>query len=72
MLGLNLDKYDNKLVKSRTLDDISDGMLSEAAGKGCVYNQNVESIILQTGGLSIHDQLSYSAGLFRLFKCIRT
>jgi ubiquinone/menaquinone biosynthesis C-methylase UbiE len=170
MLGLNLDKYDNKLVKSLTLVDISDGMISEAAervqvlsnlngievkfikadatselvnlfgeekfdtvvdsfslcvmgnigalkcldqikrvvkkgnlgqilllensrssnqllglyqdatanaaasagGKGCVYNQNVESLILQTGGLNIQDQLSYSAGLFRFFKCIRT
>lgn len=37
-------------------------------GKGCVMNQNVERLVLGAG-MSILEEKSYAAGLFRSFVC---
>lgn len=37
-------------------------------GKGCIYNQNVYSLI-QEAGLSVEHETSYMGGLFRAFIC---
>ena len=41
-----------------------------AGGKGCVYNQDVGSMIRATANLSIREARSYAAGLFRSYDCI--
>jgi ubiquinone/menaquinone biosynthesis C-methylase UbiE len=40
-------------------------------GKGCVYNQDVGALIRSNGRLDVQEESSYSAGLFRAFRCIR-
>lgn len=42
-----------------------------AGGKGCVYNQDVRSLIRATGRLVITDESEYATGLFRSFQCER-
>ena len=42
---------------------------AEIGGKGCVYNQNVESMIQSTPGMTIEKQDLYAVGLFRSFQC---
>ena len=42
---------------------------AEMGGKGCVYNQNVESMIQSTPGMKIEKQDLYAVGLFRSFQC---
>ena len=38
-------------------------------GKGCVYNQDVASIIRSTEGMYIEKEELYAAGLFRAYRC---
>ena len=38
-------------------------------GKGCVYNQDVASIIRSIEGLHIEKEELYAAGLFRAYRC---
>lgn len=42
---------------------------AEMGGKGCVYNQNVESMIQSIPGMKIEKQDLYAVGLFRSFQC---
>jgi ubiquinone/menaquinone biosynthesis C-methylase UbiE len=51
--------------------DLTANAAASTGGKGCVYNQNVEQIILSSKQLQIIQQISYATGLFRFFKCIR-
>lgn len=38
-------------------------------GKGCLYNQDVRSMVQDTGRLEIIEETTYAAGLFRCFVC---
>ena len=38
-------------------------------GKGCVYNQDVASIIHSIEGMNIEKEEMYAAGLFRAYRC---
>jgi hypothetical protein len=49
--------------------DVTAETAAMAEGKGCVYNQDVEALIKATRGLTIQQEESYVAGLFRPFKC---
>lgn len=51
--------------------DATSTAAAEMGGKGCVYNQDVESMIQQStkGKLKIESQEQYAAGLFRAFRC---
>ena len=42
---------------------------SSMGGKGCVYNQDVTSMIQNTPNLRIEKEELYSAGLFRAYTC---
>jgi methyltransferase OMS1, mitochondrial len=49
--------------------DLTASTTAFVGGKGCVYNQNLEEIILQTKGLNIENEQLYAAGLFRSYVC---
>lgn len=51
--------------------DATSTAAAEMGGKGCVYNQDVESMIHEStkGKLKIESQEQYAAGLFRAFRC---
>lgn len=51
--------------------DITAEAAATTGGKGCIYNQDVGNIIRQSGVLRIEQEILYSAGIFRLFKCTR-
>ncbi len=40
-----------------------------AGGKGCVYNQNVRTMIEATKDLTVEKEEAFAAGLFRSFEC---
>lgn len=43
-----------------------------AGGKGCVYNQDVRSLIRSSSRLTVIEEQLYAAGLFRSFVCVRS
>jgi methyltransferase OMS1, mitochondrial len=49
--------------------DITATTAALAGGKGCMYNQDVASMILETNVLQIEDDKAFVAGLFRSFEC---
>lgn len=51
--------------------DATADVTATAGGKGCVYNQDVEAMVRRSGRLTIQQQSTYAAGLFRFFKCVR-
>ena len=50
--------------------DITADAAASAGGKGCVYNQDVASLIKQSG-LVLEKEEIYAGGLFRAFTCTR-
>lgn len=52
--------------------DITAEAAASAGGKGCVYNQDVRSLIKNTSGLEIEQETSYVAGLFRAYVCVKS
>ena len=44
---------------------------SEMGGKGCVYNQDVSSMLKTTKGLNIVKEEAFAAGLFRSFEVVK-
>jgi len=42
---------------------------AKAGGKGCVYNQDVNSMILKTPGLNIDVEEAFAAGFFHSYIC---
>jgi ubiquinone/menaquinone biosynthesis C-methylase UbiE len=51
--------------------DATADFAAAAGGKGCVYNQDVASMIAATGRLKIESEQLYASGLFRSYKCTR-
>ena len=53
--------------------DITATTASRVGGKGCIYNQDVQSIILSTSPKLViaQEQEEYAAGLFRSFVCVK-
>ena len=51
--------------------DATSSAAADMGGKGCVYNQDVESMIKQStkGKMVVESQEQYAAGLFRAFRC---
>ena len=45
---------------------------SQMGGKGCVYNQDVTSMVKNTEGLDVLREEAFAAGLFRSFEVVRT
>ena len=45
---------------------------SEMGGKGCVYNQDVTSMLKSTKGLDIVKEEAFAAGLFHSFEVVKT
>ena len=45
---------------------------SQMGGKGCVYNQDVTSMVKNTEGLDVLREEAFAAGLFRSFEAVRT
>jgi len=68
ILLLENTRADNPLLGK--YQDITADLAASLGGRGCVYNQNVEKLILQAG-LKIEYQQPYSGGLFRSFVCYR-
>jgi methyltransferase OMS1 len=52
--------------------DVTATSAADMGGKGCLYNQNVGNMILNTQGLELLREESYAAGLFRSFICKKT
>lgn len=50
--------------------DVTADAAASAGGKGCVYNQDVASMIRSTPGMSIENEELYAAGLFRSYRCV--
>jgi ubiquinone/menaquinone biosynthesis C-methylase UbiE len=51
--------------------DLTANIAASAGGKGCVYNQDVASMIRSTHGLEIKTEREYVAGLFRSYECFK-
>lgn len=51
--------------------DVTANAAASTGGKGCVYNQDVASMISKTNSLKIEKEKEYVAGLFRSFECIK-
>ena len=51
--------------------DVTANAAAMAGGKGCVYNQDVASMILGAKGLTIENEKAFVAGLFRSFECVK-
>lgn len=49
--------------------DATSDAAASAGGKGCVYNQDVGSLI-RASGMKIEREDLYAAGLFRAFRCL--
>lgn len=52
-----------------TYQDATADFVAAAGGRGCVYNQDVASMITGTGSLKIESELLYASGLFRSYIC---
>jgi ubiquinone/menaquinone biosynthesis C-methylase UbiE len=65
---------ENSRSSSAVLGWYQDATANAAAsvgGKGCVYNQDVASMIRETNGLTIGNEKEFVAGVFRSFECIK-
>jgi ubiquinone/menaquinone biosynthesis C-methylase UbiE len=51
--------------------DVTADVAAAAGGKGCVYNQDVASMIAATGSLKVESEQLYVSGLFRSYICTR-
>lgn len=51
--------------------DITATTAALAGGKGCMYNQDVTSMILETNVLQIENEKAFVAGLFHSFECLK-
>ena len=51
--------------------DITATTAALAGGKGCMYNQDVASMILETNVLQIENDKAFVAGLFHSFECFK-
>jgi methyltransferase OMS1, mitochondrial len=51
--------------------DLTASVASSVGGKGCVYNQDVSSMIKETSPLKIVNETIFLTGLFRSFECIK-
>ena len=49
--------------------DVTADAAAKMGGKGCVSNQDVRSLILQTDGLTLVSEEEYASGVFRSFVC---
>jgi len=69
ILLLENTKSDNKLLG--IYQDITAKPAAKFGGKGCLYNQDVSSMIVESG-LIIVEEISFgSAGLFKSFVCVK-
>lgn len=51
--------------------DLTADAAASAGGKGCLYNQDISSLIGQTAGLRVDGEEAFAAGFFRAFVCTR-
>jgi methyltransferase OMS1, mitochondrial len=51
--------------------DLTANVAASVGGKGCVYNQDVSSMIKETSSLKIVNETIFLTGLFRSFECIK-
>ena len=68
ILLLENSRADNPLLG--WYQDRTANAAASLGGKGCVYNQDVPSLIREAG-LIIEDERSFAGGLFRAFVCVR-
>ena len=51
--------------------DLTASMAASVGGKGCLYNQDVTSMIIATDNLVIEETKSFLSGVFRSFECVK-